>query len=67
MNAAQLKATLQKLAKEYGRNNLTPVEIDYLTGKIDFTGYLNRCYVEYINTPMPQNTRANADQGAIYD
>ena len=59
MNASQLKAELQKFAKKHGRNNLTQVEIDFMTGSIDFTGYLNRCYDEYVKTSVSRQRQSD--------
>ena len=62
MDGRELKAFLEAIIRERGLESLTPDEIDYVSGKINYSTYLQRCYLDYCNSFKPQ-----ADQGAVYD
>lgn len=49
MDGKELKECLKLHAAKHGIKSLTRLEQDYLKGRIDYTGYLNGCYDEYVN------------------
>jgi ABC-type maltose transport system permease subunit len=49
MNPRELKNHLHRLVKKNGKSSITKLEHEYMTGKIDFNTYLNRCYADYVN------------------
>ena len=49
MDGKELKECLKLHTAKHGIKSLTRRERDYLQGRIDYTGYLNGCYEEYIS------------------
>ena len=59
MNGRELKSYLIHHFHKHGKDGLSPVEIDYLKGRISFNEYLNRCYAELhpSGTTKPKTNR----------
>ena len=49
MNPIELKNCLYRIVEKDGSNSIAQLEYDFMTGKIDFRTYLNRCYADYTN------------------
>ena len=47
MDGKELLQTLSDYARQHGIESLSPVERDYLDGRITYIGYLQRCYADY--------------------
>ena len=49
MNPRDLKNCLYRIVKEDGPDSISELEYEFMTGKINFSTYLNWCYADYIN------------------
>jgi hypothetical protein len=68
MDGKDLRQFLETKARKHGIESLLPIEIEYLSRRIDYNTYLQRCYLEYCKTkslPPPNNFRT--DQGFSND
>ena len=57
MNPTELKNHLYRTVDKNGPNSITPLEHDYMTGKIDFNTYLYRCYADYAKGRLSENKK----------
>ena len=57
MDAKELKQTLSDYAKQHGLDALSAAEKDFLTGRLDYTGYLQRCYADYSKGKLKKQLR----------
>ena len=57
MNPRELKNHFYKIVKENGPNSITKFEHEYMTGKIDFNLYLDRCYADYAKGDLSKNKK----------
>ena len=57
MDPKELKLTLSNHAKQHGFDSLSAPEKDYLTGRLDYTGYLQRCYADYSKGKLKKQRR----------
>ena len=59
MDAKELKQVLKDIADEFGLESswLSPAERDFLTGRLDYTGYMQRCYADYSKGKLKKQRR----------
>ena len=57
MNPKELKNHLYRLVKKNDKNSITKLEHEYMTGKIHFNTYLNRCYADYATGGLSKNKK----------
>ena len=60
MDGKELRQHLSDCARQNGIESLSPVERDYLDGRITYTGYLQRCYADYAKGGL-SGTRPNSN------
>lgn len=57
MDLRELKSYLCFLVNKNGPDSVTELEYEFMSGKINFNTYLNRCYAYYSNGNFSKNKK----------